>query len=46
MCGEVESIAGEPMVDPSTRQKVGHSDITEVLLEQIEAITEQWRRVT
>jgi DNA-directed RNA polymerase subunit beta len=43
MCGEVESIAGEPMVDPSTRQKVGHSDITEVLLEQIEAITEQWR---
>ncbi len=43
MCNEVESIAGEPMVDPNTRQKVGHSDITEVLLEQIEAITEQVR---
>ncbi|HRX85217.1 MAG TPA: DNA-directed RNA polymerase subunit beta [Phycisphaerae bacterium] len=43
MCKEIEGIAGEPMVDPSTRQKVGHSEITEVLLEQIEALTEQWR---
>jgi len=43
MCQEIENIAGQPMVDPNTRQKVGHSDITEVLLEQIEALTEQWR---
>jgi DNA-directed RNA polymerase subunit beta len=43
MCKEVEGVAGEPMVDPSTRQKVGHSDIAEVILEQIEAMTEQWR---
>jgi hypothetical protein len=27
------------MVDPNTRQKVGHSDITEVLLEQIETFS-------
>ncbi len=43
MCTEIERIAGQPMVDPSTRQKVGRSDITEVLLEQIAAITEQVR---
>ncbi len=43
MCQEIEQIGGEPMVDPNTRQKVGHSDITEVLLEQIDAITEQVR---
>ena len=43
MCLEIEEIGGEPMVDPNTRQKVGHSDIIEVLLEQIDAITEQVR---
>ncbi|NOX59638.1 MAG: DNA-directed RNA polymerase subunit beta [Planctomycetes bacterium] len=43
MCEEIEGIAGTPMVDPNTRQKVGHSEIAEVLLEQIEAITEQVR---
>ncbi len=43
MCEEIEGIAGAPMVDPNTRQKVGHSELTEVILEQIEAITEQVR---
>ena len=43
MCGEVDAIAGAPMVDPTTRQKVGRSGITEVLMEQIEALTEQVR---
>ncbi len=43
MCSEIEVIAGTPMVDPNTRQKVGHSELTEVILEQIEAITEQVR---
>jgi DNA-directed RNA polymerase subunit beta len=42
MCRRGRTIAGEPMVDPNTRQKVGHSEITEVLLEQIETITEKW----
>jgi len=43
MCDEIEKIAGTPMVDPNTRQKVGRSDIPEVLMEQIESLTEQVR---
>jgi DNA-directed RNA polymerase subunit beta len=43
MATEVERVAGQPMVDPNTRQKVGHSEIVEVLLEQIDALTEQVR---
>jgi DNA-directed RNA polymerase subunit beta len=43
MAAEVERIAGQPMVDPNTRQKVGHSEIVEVILEQIDALTEQIR---
>jgi DNA-directed RNA polymerase subunit beta len=30
------------MIDPATRQKVGASDIPEVILEQIENFTEKW----
>jgi len=43
MCIEVEGIMGTPMVDPSTRQKVGHSTLDEVVLEQIEVFAEHVR---
>jgi DNA-directed RNA polymerase subunit beta len=38
-----ELLAGE-MVDPATRQKVGQSDIPEVILEQIENFNEKWMK--
>ena len=31
------------MIDPNTRQKVGHSDLDEVILEQIEIFSEHVR---
>ena len=40
MCLEIERIVGQPMIDPNTRQKVGHSDIDEVILEQVESFAE------
>ena len=42
MCEEINAVLGTPMVDPSTRQKVGQSDIDEVLLEQIENFKLRW----
>ncbi len=42
MIGQVNEILGSEMVDPYTRQKVGASDIPEVILEQIENFTEKW----
>jgi len=42
MVEQVNEITGTPMVDPSTRQKAGASDITEVILEQIESFTAKW----
>ena len=42
MCEEINQVLGTPMVDPSTRQKVGLSDIDEVLDEQIENFTTRW----
>ena len=30
------------MVDPATRQKVGMSDLIEILTEQIEAFSTEW----
>src|SRR5690606_28778852 len=39
---QVNEMTGTPMVDPSTRQKVGASDITEVVLEQIETFDPKW----
>ncbi len=36
LCDELEELCELPMVDPNTRQKVGHSDLPEVILEQIE----------
>ena len=42
MVAEINRIVGTEMVDPSTRQKVGASDIPDVILEQIENFTDKW----
>ena len=42
MVEQVNEATGTAMVDPSTRQKVGASDITEVILEQIESFDLKW----
>ena len=39
MIAEMNEISGTPMVDPGTRQKVGQSEIPEVILEQIEGFS-------
>jgi len=46
MAVEIGDVLGSPMVDPSTRQKVGQSDITAVILEQIENFTPKWIKTT
>ena len=42
MVDQINELTGTAMVDPSTRQKVGASDITEVVLEQINDFTLDW----
>ncbi len=42
MVEQINEVIGTAMVDPSTRQKVGASDITEVVLEQIRDFTPEW----
>ncbi len=42
MIEQINEITGTGMVDPSTRQKVGASDITEVVLEQIGDFDVKW----
>ena len=42
MCDEINEVIGSQMVDPSTRQKVGASDISAVILEQIEGFKSRW----
>src|SRR5690606_33985494 len=42
MVGQMNEALGAEMVDPSTRQKVGASDIPEVILEQIENFSDKW----
>ena len=42
MVEAVNQITGTPMVDPATRQKVGASDIAEVILEQIGGFDLKW----
>ena len=42
MVAELNKIIGSEMVDPTTRQKVGASDITEVILEQIQNFDLKW----
>ena len=44
MVGLVNQALGAEMVDPSTRQKVGASDIDEVILEQIENFSDKWMK--
>jgi DNA-directed RNA polymerase subunit beta len=44
MVGEINRILGTEMVDPSTRQKVGASDIPEVIIEQIDNFNEKWMK--
>ncbi len=46
MIAEINEITGTPMVDPGTRQKVGQSEIQEVILEQIEGISMDWVKGT
>ncbi len=40
----VEEAIGTPMVDPNTRQKVGASDIPEVILEQVKTFDIKWAK--
>jgi DNA-directed RNA polymerase subunit beta len=42
MVEQINETTGTEMVDPSTRQKVGQSDITEVLIEQIDSFELNW----
>ncbi len=44
MCEEVNGVLPSPMVDSSTRQKVGQSDITDVILEQIQDFNPRWMK--
>ncbi len=43
LCQELELLLEQPMVDPNTRQKVGHSDLDEVILEQIDLFADHVR---
>ncbi|MCC7291540.1 MAG: DNA-directed RNA polymerase subunit beta [Phycisphaerales bacterium] len=43
MCEEIEQMLNSPMIDPNTRQKVGHSPIREVIMEQVESFSDQVR---
>lgn len=42
MIEQVNEVVGTEMVDPSTRQRVGASEIAEVVLEQIESFSLDW----
>jgi DNA-directed RNA polymerase subunit beta len=42
MIEQINEVTGSPIVDPTTRQKVGASDITEVVMEQIESFDMKW----
>ncbi|MFP4144436.1 MAG: DNA-directed RNA polymerase subunit beta [Phycisphaeraceae bacterium] len=42
MVEQINEVTGTPIVDPSTRQKAGASDITEVVMEQIGDFTLEW----
>ncbi len=39
---QINELTGSQMVDPSTRQKVAQSDITEVVMEQVNDFTLKW----
>ena len=42
MVEQINEVTGTAMVDPTTKQKVGTSDITEVVMEQIETFDVKW----
>ncbi|MBV8779761.1 MAG: DNA-directed RNA polymerase subunit beta, partial [Phycisphaerae bacterium] len=42
MIAEINEVTGQQMVDPGTRQKVGQSEITDVVMEQIETFSPDW----
>jgi len=42
MIAHINEVLGTEMIDPSTRQRVGASEIPEVILEQIENFDEKW----
>ncbi len=42
MIDQINEVIGTPMIDPNTKQKVAQSDITEVVLEQIETFSLDW----
>ena len=42
MVDQLNDVTETEMIDPSTRQKVGASDIAEVILEQIENFNDKW----
>ncbi len=42
MINQINEVSGTVMVDPTTRQKVGASDILEVILEQVETFNLKW----
>ncbi len=43
MCTEIEEVMDGPMIDPSTRQKVGYSNLDEVILEQVDIFADHIR---
>src|SRR5437016_12216852 len=42
MIAEINEVTGQQLVDPGTRQKVGQSEIPDVILEQIEGFSTDW----
>jgi len=42
MAGAINAVTGTEMVDPNTRQKVGASDIPEVIIEQLRTFEPRW----
>src|SRR5581483_4170472 len=42
MIAEINEVTGTQLVDPGTRQKVGQSEITDVILEQIDGFSVDW----
>ena len=46
MVAEINEVTGTAMIDPGTRQKVGQSEIPDVILEQIEGFSPEWVKGT
>jgi len=46
MIAEINNVTGLQLVDPGTRQKVGQSEIVDVILEQIEGFNTDWVKGT